>query len=244
MVDDPARPGKKAASFWEPAKRLLNDPSKFLDSLINFDKENIKEATIQRIEPYIAMEEFTTEAVARVRGRQRRAHHSAVCSLQRLRQQAGRAGLEPLAYIMHIALLEAAARLILQPRPSCCLLLLPVGKGRAEQRGSCFHSKVLVALQGGHWPSSLSNTAWQFPLHGPLLPLQPYWLLQRSSQITALLHCRSPRRAPASACGCGPCTCTILWRLVWRPSGQLWQLHRSHWTTQWRSLQMPRPNCR
>ena len=67
MVDDPARPGKKAASFWEPAKRLLNDPTKFLDSLINFDKENIKEATIQRIEPYIAMEEFTTEAVARVR---------------------------------------------------------------------------------------------------------------------------------------------------------------------------------
>ena len=73
MVDDPARPGKKAASFWEPAKRLLNDPTKFLDSLINFDKENIKEATIQKIEPYIAMEEFTTEAVARVRLRQRRA---------------------------------------------------------------------------------------------------------------------------------------------------------------------------
>lgn len=66
MVDDPARPGKKAASYWEPAKRMLNDPTKFLDSLLNFDKDNIRDFTIVKIEPYIGMEEFTPEAVARV----------------------------------------------------------------------------------------------------------------------------------------------------------------------------------
>ncbi len=67
MVDDPAKMGKKMPSYWDAAKRLLADPTKFLDSLITFDKDNIKDAIIQRIQPYIDMEEFTPEAVARVR---------------------------------------------------------------------------------------------------------------------------------------------------------------------------------
>ena len=66
MVDDPAKMGKKVPNYWDAAKRLLADPSKFLDSLITFDKDNIKDAIIQRIQPYIDMEEFTPEAVARV----------------------------------------------------------------------------------------------------------------------------------------------------------------------------------
>ena len=66
MVDDPAKIGKKVPNYWDAAKRLLADPSKFLDSLITFDKDNIKDAIIQRIQPYIDMEEFTPEAVARV----------------------------------------------------------------------------------------------------------------------------------------------------------------------------------
>ncbi|KAL0019092.1 hypothetical protein WJX77_000912 [Trebouxia sp. C0004] len=66
MVEDPVKMGKKMPSYWDAAKRLLADPTKFLDSLITFDKDNIKDAIIQRIQPYIDMEEFTPEAVARV----------------------------------------------------------------------------------------------------------------------------------------------------------------------------------
>ena len=66
MVDDPAKMGKKVPNYWDAAKRLLADPTKFLDSLITYDKDNIKDTVIQRIQPYIDMEEFTPEAVARV----------------------------------------------------------------------------------------------------------------------------------------------------------------------------------
>lgn len=53
MVDDPNKMGKKMANYWEPAKKLLNDPSKFLDSLLTFDKDNIADHIIKKIEPYI-----------------------------------------------------------------------------------------------------------------------------------------------------------------------------------------------
>ena len=43
-------------------------------------------------------------------------------------------------------------------------------------------------LQERHWPSSLSSTALQFPLHVPVLPLQLYCLLQRLLQKRVLLH--------------------------------------------------------
>lgn len=41
------------ANYWEPAKKLLNDPTKFLDSLLNFDKDNIGDSIIKKVEPYI-----------------------------------------------------------------------------------------------------------------------------------------------------------------------------------------------
>ncbi|KAJ7552868.1 hypothetical protein O6H91_06G073600 [Diphasiastrum complanatum] len=66
MVSDPNKLGKKIADYWEPSTKMLTDPSKFLDSLLQFDKENIPDSVIQRIEPYIAMESFTPEQVARV----------------------------------------------------------------------------------------------------------------------------------------------------------------------------------
>lgn len=55
--------GKKMADYWEPSTKLLADPTKFLDSLLTFDKDNIPEAVIQKIEPYIGMENFTPEQV-------------------------------------------------------------------------------------------------------------------------------------------------------------------------------------
>lgn len=58
--------GKKISDYWESSKRLLNDANKFLDSLLTFEKDNIPDAIIKRIEPYIQMEDFTPEAVAKV----------------------------------------------------------------------------------------------------------------------------------------------------------------------------------
>ncbi|XP_024523426.1 dynein heavy chain 1, axonemal [Selaginella moellendorffii] len=66
MVNDPNRLGKKIPDYWDPSTKLLTDPQKFLDSLLQFDRENIQEATIQKIEPYLALETFTPEQVARV----------------------------------------------------------------------------------------------------------------------------------------------------------------------------------
>jgi dynein heavy chain len=58
--------GKKIANYWDASKKILNDPTKFLDSLLNFDKDNIPESVIKKVEPYIQMEEFTPEAVSKV----------------------------------------------------------------------------------------------------------------------------------------------------------------------------------
>ena len=59
MKNDPNAPGKKMADFWEAAqKNLLNDPKKLLDSLFEFDKDNISEGVITRIAPYIEREDF------------------------------------------------------------------------------------------------------------------------------------------------------------------------------------------
>ncbi|KAH8941010.1 hypothetical protein BDL97_14G015200 [Sphagnum fallax] len=66
MVADPNKLGKKLPDYWDASTKMLTDPTIFLDSLLNFDKENIPESVIQKIEPYIAMESFTPEQVARV----------------------------------------------------------------------------------------------------------------------------------------------------------------------------------
>jgi dynein heavy chain, axonemal len=58
--------GKKIPDYWEAGKRLLSDATRFLDSLMGFDKDNIPDAVIRRVEPYIGAEEFTPEAVSKV----------------------------------------------------------------------------------------------------------------------------------------------------------------------------------
>ena len=62
----PKQSWKEAADYWENATKLLADPTKFLTMLTEFDKDNIKNSVITKIEPYIANEAFTPEAVARV----------------------------------------------------------------------------------------------------------------------------------------------------------------------------------
>lgn len=39
--------------YWEPGRMMLSDPGAFLNSLVNFDKENMSEAMISKLEPYI-----------------------------------------------------------------------------------------------------------------------------------------------------------------------------------------------
>ncbi|KAI5076359.1 hypothetical protein GOP47_0008424 [Adiantum capillus-veneris] len=66
MVPDPNKLGKKIPDYWEASTKMLTDPQKFLDSLLQFDKDNISASTIEKIEPYIQSESFTPEQVARV----------------------------------------------------------------------------------------------------------------------------------------------------------------------------------
>ncbi len=63
LVYDEVQLGKKLPDYWDASTKMLTDPTIFLDSLLNFDKENIPESVIQKIEPYIAMESFTPEQV-------------------------------------------------------------------------------------------------------------------------------------------------------------------------------------
>ncbi|KAJ1569497.1 Dynein heavy chain 1, axonemal [Cladochytrium tenue] len=63
---DGDKPGKKVDDYWEPGRALLADPQKFLDSLMNFDKDNIPEPTVLKIKPYIESPEFQVSVISRV----------------------------------------------------------------------------------------------------------------------------------------------------------------------------------
>lgn len=63
---DGDKPGKKVDDYWEPGRGLLADPQKFLDSLMNFDKDGIPEAVILKIKPYIESPEFQVAVISRV----------------------------------------------------------------------------------------------------------------------------------------------------------------------------------
>ena len=45
---------------------MLQEPSKFLESLFNFDKDNIPDDVIKKIQPYMENEEFLPSAIAKV----------------------------------------------------------------------------------------------------------------------------------------------------------------------------------
>ena len=55
----------KELDYWEPAKVMLSDP-KFLDSLMKYDRDNISDTIIQKIQPYILSEEFRPFVVSKV----------------------------------------------------------------------------------------------------------------------------------------------------------------------------------
>jgi hypothetical protein len=47
------QPGQKIDDYWDVGKAQLNEPSKFLESLFKYDKDNIPDDAIKRIQPYI-----------------------------------------------------------------------------------------------------------------------------------------------------------------------------------------------
>ncbi|RUS78759.1 hypothetical protein EGW08_013475 [Elysia chlorotica] len=60
------KPGQKIDDYWDVGKTLLQDPGKFLESLFKFDKDNIPDDVIKRIQPYIDDENFTPVAISKV----------------------------------------------------------------------------------------------------------------------------------------------------------------------------------
>ena len=56
---------KKEKSYWGPAKARLQDAKKFKQSLLDFDKDNIPQKTIENIEPYINNPDFVPEEIAK-----------------------------------------------------------------------------------------------------------------------------------------------------------------------------------
>lgn len=60
------KPGQKIDDYWEPGKALLQDPGRFLDSLFTYDKDNIPDPVIVKIQPYIDNDSFLPAAIAKV----------------------------------------------------------------------------------------------------------------------------------------------------------------------------------
>ncbi|XP_046394196.1 dynein axonemal heavy chain 1-like [Ischnura elegans] len=60
------KPGVKVNDYWEPSRNLLLDPTRFLKSLMQFDKDSLKESTIKNLQPYIENPQFTPEKILNV----------------------------------------------------------------------------------------------------------------------------------------------------------------------------------
>jgi dynein heavy chain len=63
--NDPDTPGKKFDDYWEPSQTIvLKDAKKLLEDLFSFDKDNIPEPVINKVEAYIKdTENFTPEMI-------------------------------------------------------------------------------------------------------------------------------------------------------------------------------------
>eukprot|EP00794_Sanderia_malayensis_P012733 gene12733-14038_t len=60
------KPGTRVDDYWEVGRGLLQDPGKFLDGLFTYDKDNIADSVIQKIQPYIDNEDFQPVAISKV----------------------------------------------------------------------------------------------------------------------------------------------------------------------------------
>ncbi|XP_055888364.1 dynein axonemal heavy chain 1-like isoform X4 [Biomphalaria glabrata] len=60
------KPGTKVDDYWEVGKAQLQEPAKFMDSLFQYDKDNIPNEVIKKITPYINDPNFTPNAILKV----------------------------------------------------------------------------------------------------------------------------------------------------------------------------------
>jgi dynein heavy chain len=63
MVKDPNGGPKKVADYWIPGKAMLANGKELLDSMFNFDKDNIPEKIVEALQPYVTNEEFTPKKI-------------------------------------------------------------------------------------------------------------------------------------------------------------------------------------
>jgi len=62
--NDPNKKGKKYDDYWEASQKgPLKNPKKLMENLFKFDKDNIPEAVIQKIKPYIDDENFVPDLI-------------------------------------------------------------------------------------------------------------------------------------------------------------------------------------
>ncbi|KAL3685151.1 hypothetical protein R1sor_003173 [Riccia sorocarpa] len=61
-IPNPNKPGSKIEDFWGPAQQMLAD-TQFLQSLRDYDKDNISPKIIEKIRPYLSLPEFVPEVV-------------------------------------------------------------------------------------------------------------------------------------------------------------------------------------
>lgn len=61
-IPDPNKPGSKMEDYWGPAQQMLAD-NNFLASLKTYDKDNMPEALMVKIRPYIADPNFDPAVV-------------------------------------------------------------------------------------------------------------------------------------------------------------------------------------
>ena len=118
-IKDPEGGSKKVNDYFTPAKKgLFADPKKFIQQLVGFDKDNIPDSVITKIEPYIVRPDFTPEAISKASKactavcmwvRAMHKYHHVALRVEPLRQKLAAAQAE-LAVTMEI-LKEAQAKL-------------------------------------------------------------------------------------------------------------------------------------
>lgn len=58
--------GVKVLNYWRPGSAMLADPTAFLDSLINYDKDSITEDTIKKLKKFIQNPDYEPNKIAKV----------------------------------------------------------------------------------------------------------------------------------------------------------------------------------
>ena len=65
LLSSPSLPSPlpQVADYWVPGKAMLANGKELLDSMFNFDKDNIPEKIIDALQPYVTNEEFTPKKI-------------------------------------------------------------------------------------------------------------------------------------------------------------------------------------